>query len=80
MPYIDLEDIYRDCDERENRELAQWLVEDGYLSEPTHAQSPLQEVFYENLRNIKNCYHQVSEEDFQLILKISKKYLLKNKL
>jgi hypothetical protein len=80
MPYIDLEDIYINASEREKRELAQWLVEDGYLAEPTQAQSLLQENFYEYLRHIKNCYHQISEEDFDTILKISKKYLINSKL
>lgn len=80
MPYIDLEEIYLKCDDREKKELAQWLVDEGYLATPTKAQTSNQEVFYNHMMNIKNCYHQISSDDMEKIFEISNMYLINDKL
>lgn len=76
MPYIniDLDDIYDDLDRSDKENLVEWLKEDGYLSEYEPPKSALQKLFEEDIEKIKKTYLTISQEDFELINKIAKKY------
>ena len=76
MPYIniDIGDIYDDLDRSDKENLVEWLKEDGYLSEYEPPKSALQKLFEEDIEKIKKTYLTISQEDFELINKIAKKY------
>jgi hypothetical protein len=76
MPYIniDIDDIYDDLDRSDKENLVEWLKEDGYLSEYEPPKSALQKLFEEDIEKIKKTYLTISQEDFELINKIAKKY------
>lgn len=82
MPYVDvdldIDDIYRNCSDREKQELVDWLKEDGYLTERDteydKSASLLQQLFNKNIAKIKDSYLTMSKEDFEMINQIAKKY------
>lgn len=76
MPYIniDIDDIYDDLDRHDKESLVEWLRDDGYLSEYEPPKSALQKLFEEDIEKIKKTYLTISQEDFELINKIAKKY------
>jgi hypothetical protein len=76
MPYIniDISDIYDDLDRHDKESLVEWLKDDGYLTEYEPPKSALQKLFEEDIEKIRKSYLTISKEDFDTIIKISKKY------
>lgn len=76
MPYINIniDDLYDELDRHEKEELVEWLRDDGYLSEYEPPKSALQKLFEEDIEKIKKAYLTISQEDYELINKIAKKY------
>jgi hypothetical protein len=76
MPYINIniDDLYDELDRHEKEELVGWLKDDGYLSEYEPPKSALQKLFEEDIEKIKKAYLTISQEDYELINKIAKKY------
>jgi hypothetical protein len=76
MPYIniDIDDIYDELDRHDKESLVEWLKEDGYLTEYEPPKSALQQLFEEDIEKIRKVYFTISQEDYELINKIAKKY------
>lgn len=87
MPYInvhvDLDEIYDDMDRHDKREMAGWLFDDGVLS--SHPNPEIRKLvkgeedsigekeFKDALEKLWNAYHRLSNEDEELIKKITNK-------
>jgi len=85
MPYItetvdidiDVDDFLFDCSEKERNEAVKWLKINNYLTNlelelrPTN--SILHENFMEVVAKIANNYYQLTNEEQELIEKISKR-------
>jgi hypothetical protein len=85
MPYvridIDLDEIYDEMDRHDKREMATWLFDDGVLgSHPNpeirklvrgDEESQGEKELRDNLSKIWNSYHQLKNEEEELIKKIA---------
>jgi DNA-binding ferritin-like protein len=85
MPYInvhvDLDEIYDDMDRSDKRTMAEWLYDDGILgSHPNteirktvrgNEESNGEKELRDSLTKIWNSYHRLSNEEEELIKKIS---------
>ena len=85
MPYInvhvDLDEIYDDMDRSDKRTMAEWLYDDGILE--SHKNPEIRKVvrgdeesngekeLRDSLTKIWNSYYQLSNEEEELIKKIS---------
>lgn len=80
--YVDIEvdEFVDSCSKREIKELIDYLVEEGHLSdEVIDKNNPkmgsLEMGFIENINKLKGKYYSLSSEDEGEIMKIFKKYL-----
>lgn len=80
--YVDIEvdEFVDSCSKREIKELIDYLVEEGHLSdEVIDKNNPkmgsLEMGFIENINKLKSKYYSLSSEDEGEIMKIFKKYL-----
>ena len=85
MPYInlhvDLDDIYDEMDRQDKMGMAELLYDDGILDEHINPnirkvvrgeqESPGEEELRDNLTKIWNSYHQLTNEEEELIKKIA---------
>lgn len=87
MPYInvhvDLDEIYNEMDKHDKREMASWLFDDGVLG--SHPNPEIRKLvrgeedsigekeFKDALEKLWNAYHRLSNEDEELIKKITNK-------
>lgn len=85
MPYvridIDLDEIYDEMDRHDKREMASWLFDDGVLgSHPNpeirrlvrgDEESMGEKELRDNLTKVWNSYHLLTNEEEELIKKIS---------
>jgi hypothetical protein len=71
---IDIGDLYDDLDRHDKESLVEWLKDDGYLTEYEPPKSALQQLFEEDIEKIRKVYFTISQEDYELINKIAKKY------
>ena len=82
---VDLDDIYDDMSRHDKEQMAEWLYEDGFLS--NHKNSNIRElvlgpgttetfdqgVFSNNLLKLLEGYYSLSNEDIETINKIANK-------
>lgn len=82
MPYVDLDisEIYDDMNGREKKKVAEWLWEEGELNDffpdvlPNSTSYGLGDAdFCKSVGTILENRHRLSNDDYETILKISKK-------
>ena len=88
MPYIridvDLDDVYNEMDRHDKRTIAEWLYDDGILQSHTNPEirkvvrgddeSQGEKELSDNLSKIWKSYYQLSNEEEEIIKKISSRF------
>ena len=82
--YIDLDDVYDEMDRRDKMNMAQWLYEDGILDTHTNPEikklvigdmeSQGEKELRDSLMKLWNNYYQLTNEEEELIKKLSNRY------
>lgn len=82
--YIDLDDVYDEMDRRDKMNMAQWLYEDGILDTHTNPEikklvrgdmeSQGEKELRDNLSKLWNNYYRLTNEEEELIKKLSNRY------
>lgn len=80
---VDLDEVYNEMSRNDKRDMAEWLYEDGILeSHPNpeirkvvrgDRESPGEKELRDNLLRIWNSYYQLTQEDEEIIKKITNK-------
>ena len=77
---IDIDDFLSSCGKYDIKEIIEFLVEEGHISEKViiktskYQTTPGEELHMEYCENIANKYHQMTNEDTALIEQLAKKY------
>lgn len=82
--YIDLDDVYGEMDRRDKMNMVQWLYEDGIIETHTNPEirrlvrgdleSQGEKELRDSLMKLWNNYYQLTNEEEELIKKLSNKY------
>lgn len=77
---IEVDEFVDSCSKREIKELIDYLIEEGHLSDEVidnnnEKMGSLEMEFVENINKLKSKYYSLSSEDEGEIMKIFKKYL-----
>jgi hypothetical protein len=81
---VDLDDIYNEMDRHDKRTMAEWLYDDGILQSHTNPEirklvrgdneSQGECELRDNLTKIWNSYYQLTNEEEELVKKISNRF------
>jgi hypothetical protein len=77
---IDIDDFLSGCGSWDIKQIIEYLVEDGHISETAiikkskYQTTPGEELHMKYCQNIANKYHQMNNEETALIEQLAKKY------
>jgi hypothetical protein len=81
---VDLDDVYNEMDRHDKRTIAEWLYDDGILQSHTNPEirkvvrgddeSQGEKELRDNLSKIWKSYYQLSNEEEEIIKKISSRF------
>lgn len=72
---IDLDEIYDQLSNREKKELANWLTDDGFIENkqvPIKIDSLGHKMLVENCQKLSDSYYKLSQEQIELIETLTK--------
>jgi hypothetical protein len=74
--HISVNEFLSECDERDRKEVIEWLERNGYTSEQyiTSANSIPHEIFLKSVDKIADSYYLLTSEEQELIEKISRRF------
>jgi len=82
--YVDLDDVYDEMDRRDKQNVAEWLYEDGILTNHPNREIRLlvrgeeesqgEKELRDNLTKLWNSYYRMTKEDEEMIKYLSDKY------
>lgn len=82
--YVDLDDVYDEMDRRDKQNVAEWLYEDGILTNHPNREIRLlvrgeeesqgEKELRDNLTKLWNSYYRMTKEDEEMIKYLSSKY------